>query len=969
MKITLRIVPTNQTHAAQAWLVTGTTVQGWLAEICQWEIPLELIVLRPLSNNVVLVTWDQLSKESGRGILGPKGIAFSATSGSSCSNSLRSNSVSSSPPIPYRVIQSRLFLPSNAELFPAISDEELASLLPAESTAELIWHPAFGLTRFDAADRLRVVDLLQLPTPSNSHWGRAVSGTAFRSRLISVEPRVIPTVVEMMQLAGREIGSNSIDELPPSPDEGVLGKLDQLMKPLRNAWKNLTKRPSSPPQTPEQGQPGSKTGPAGGILQTALGGLLAPVAMMGSFLGKMIPKSIVDQAARNREIDRLMNLLKNDPDAGLKFALPMGGSSTPRGIAPATNQLSGRNVDFGLENLFASRPADEWDILPSQQTQLVQMYRSLAEREIRLGRHRRAAYIYAELLGEIQSAATALETGRHYREAAALYRERLNRPADAARCLERGGLLDEAAVLYLQLKMYEQTAELYQRLERPDEAERIIRIWASDLQKQWNFLQASEILHQKLRDIDGALAILNVGCLTDLSVSAACHQAYFALLGQTGRHEAASQRIAGFRTQTLSKIRTDMVARVLSNVATRYEDATVRASAFDTTQLLVSRILPESTPAEASSLLGVIRSLVPEDRLLNRDCDRFLRINEAVKQKQQKVRKQSPGLDLVREFELQNKSVSWTSAVAAGEALFAAGLNSDSDVILQRVPWANVDFQVISSTWQKDDAPIRRIMLDVLDFSTKILIHPSGNRCLATSEWKIIRADPANTHQEYAGSPIWANESTLAFSRVSGRAVTWCVRATQSGQVELMGYSPDGSIISNLATPFEFGADNSDIHEFPFSIVAKGWQTRIASGQFIFRPPLGDTRPWDAVENVTRLDEIINSLHWSQKEGLDCLVALTQTGGVMLAEPIQNCHPVPFAEEMVSPVGTFLQSGIFAVADKRECRAFIFENGIVKQLRESPLASPAIAVTRTSKLGEFAVLCDDGVVRIFGIRL
>ena len=333
------------------------------------------------------------------------------------------------------------------------------------------------------------------------------------------------------------------------------------------------------------------------------------------------------------------------------------------------------------------------------------------------------------------------------------------------------------------------------------------------------------------------------------------------------------------------------------------------------------------------------------------------------------VKKQSPGLDLVREFELQNKSVSWTSALATGEALFATGLNSDSDVTLQRVPWANVDFQVISTTWQKVNAPVRRIMLDVLDFSTKILIHPSGSSGLANSEWKIIRADPANTHQEYVGSPIWANKSTLAFSRVPGRAVTWCVRATQSGQVELTGYSPDGSIISNLATPFEFGADNSDIHEFPVSIAAKGWQTRIASGQFIFRPPLVDTRPWDAVENVTRLDEIINSLHWSQKEGLDCLVALTQTGGVMLAEPIQNCHPVPFAEEMVSPVGTFLQSGIFAVADKRECRAFIFENGFVKQLRESPLASPAIAVTRTSKLGEFAVLCDDGVVRIFGIRL
>lgn len=964
MQITLTIVPTLHQHAAEAWLVTGTTPQEWLAVIRQWGIPLECAVLRPISSTGALVTWDRPANKNDKHI-GMMGI-MSQSVPILPINLIGSFPVPVSPPIPYRVLQSRLFLPANAELFPAISDSELAALLPIESSAELVWHPTLGLVRCDAADLRRVVDLLQFPLRIDSRWGRAVPGTAFRSRLISVEPRVSPTVVEMMQIAGREIGNSSVDELPPTPEEGLRGKIDQWTKPLRNAWKNLTKRTQSPPQNPEQKATDAKSGASGGMLLSALGGLLAPVAIMGELLSRMIPKSIIDQAARMREIDRLMNLLKEDPDAGLKFALPMGGQAAPRGIAPATNQLVGRNVDFGLGNLFASRPVDPWDIPPTQQAQLVQMYRNLAEREIRLGRHRRAAYIYAELLGDIQAAANALENGRHYREAAALYRERLNRPADAARCLERGGLLDEAAEQYVQLKMYEQAADLYRRLERPDQAEHLIRLWAAELKRQGNFLRASEILHQKLQDVDGALMMLNEGCSTDLSSAEACHRQYFALLGQHGRHEAAGQRIAAFRQHALGKSRAVMLARVLSSVATRYEDASVRGSAFDLTQVLVSRTLPVTSPAEATALLGSLRSLVPEDRLLTRDCDRFVRMKEAELSRPRQKRPPS-GLELVREFELAKKSVQWTTAVATGEALLAAGINEDGDITLQRVPWTHVDFQVISATWPMMNRPVRRIMLDVLEFSRKILIHPAGDSGLAPVDWKIIRADPASTHQENVGSPTWANESTLAFARAAGRSVTWCVSASSYGKVELIAYSPEGDRLSSITTPFEFGADNSDIHEFPVSIATKGWHTRIASGQFIFRPPLIDASPWDVIENVTRLDEIINSLHWSP-DGFDCLVALTQSGGVMICEPIQHHQPTPFAEEMVAPVGTFLPTGIFAIADKRACRAFTFEKGIVKQLRESPLPSPAIAVTRTSKLGEFAVLCKDGLVRIFGIR-
>ena len=87
-------------------------------------------------------------------------------------------------------------------------------------------------------------------------------------------------------------------------------------------------------------------------------------------------------------------------------------------------------------------------------SQLRAKYMELAGREMRLGRYRRAAYIYAHLLGDLTNAAAALIAGKHWREAAVLYRDRLKRPEMAAKCLEQGGLWAEAIEFYEQLERF-----------------------------------------------------------------------------------------------------------------------------------------------------------------------------------------------------------------------------------------------------------------------------------------------------------------------------------------------------------------------------------------------------------------------------------------------------------------------------------------------------------------------------------
>ena len=89
-------------------------------------------------------------------------------------------------------------------------------------------------------------------------------------------------------------------------------------------------------------------------------------------------------AARHKEISRLMHLLETDPDRGLRYSLPMGGDAH-RGLAPPGGRLGERNVDFSLGRLGGGGPADFWDLPANYHYQLVARYRELANRGNPLG--------------------------------------------------------------------------------------------------------------------------------------------------------------------------------------------------------------------------------------------------------------------------------------------------------------------------------------------------------------------------------------------------------------------------------------------------------------------------------------------------------------------------------------------------------------------------------------------------------
>ena len=852
--------------------------------------------------------------------------------------------------IPYGVVAGRLFLPTSADICPAVEEAELQALLPGDD-CELIWHPSAGLVLCETTERRRVADWLTGPPLIRREWDQAVEGTSFQSRLLIVEPTESPTVESVLQSARQDIGSqwSDLDELPPAPGEGLAGQVYQWTKPFRNLWKTLIRQPQTPQSNVKP--PGQESGAGSGS-----GGWRELWQSVQQAVSRLVAKSFIDQVQRLREIDRLMHLLKSDPDSGLKFALPMTGS-VGRGIASPTNQLAHRNIDFGLNKLAGGGPVDPWDIPPQQQFQLLQMYRELAAREIRLGRHRRAAYIFAELLGDLQAAAIALEAGKHYREAAVLYKDRLKRPDDAARCLERGGLLDEAAVLFLELGMIEQAAELYFRLERPEEARDLLKHLSAQLLVQGEYLRACAIQEQKLLNIEAAVSILDQGWKRQSPEAESCLKRTFQLLAKHARHEEADQRIRLLSEADSETGRARIIARTLSEVAVNSTNQSTRTIAADVTRTIVSRKLAGLTPTEARQMLESVRSLSPEDKLLKRDCDRYLRQKDADLKKPSVPARRSIGISVVRTKELGIRDVNWQTAQANATALYIAGF-AWGGMTLYRIPWSGSVQQ--HAFWANIHSDRRILLAAPGNPSKPVFVHvpweePLGNRGLTTEQGL-----------ETVCSPPWATSSTVCLSYSGSDTYFWRVRSLY-GLFELACFNLKGEEIDNRMLRIS-SAEHADA-DVNVSICSTAAPVRVAVGQVICRPTFDKDQTIDLDSTLEEFGDkyvpvssTVVSLHNFHDSAIECVVALFETGATMIPEPIQKNTPTPFADDVESPCGIFLQDGTFILAGRDTCRAYRFENRRVRQVGQMSISSPAIAVTRTFLLGQFAIVCKDGTV-------
>src|SRR5262249_50419333 len=123
------------------------------------------------------------------------------------------------------------------------------------------------------------------------------------------------------------------------------------------------------------------------------------------------------------------------------------------------------------------------------------------------------------------------------------------------------------------------------------------------------------------------------------------------------------------------------LVEILADTATGYPDRGVQTTAADCVRVLAARQLPRAEPSEARQLLSAVGRLEPQDRLLARDCHRYLQQRPTTSGPARRVvRRSSP--TLVGRVQL-DRDVSWSAATWSGDTIYAAGIR-EAEVVVVR---------------------------------------------------------------------------------------------------------------------------------------------------------------------------------------------------------------------------------------------------------------------------------------------
>lgn len=900
---------------ADAWFIPGSDVADWLAEIASWDVPHGKVRL--------LLVPRSRSERSACGVL-----AF-VESGELPAASGRC--------VAFARVANRMFIPADAWFDPDVSETELRELLgDAHESYTHIWHPAPGLAAFEPADVQTVASLIALQPPMARMWDAAQPGVAYSRRLISLMPEQTLSFEQLLQEGRDDIGSEGgdLNELPPSPSEPQPGVGSAIAREGTRMLANIA-------QWLANRVPGTANSP------TWVNDLENWARRkLGSYYAGL-------DSERNKEITRLLNLLKTDPDHGLRFALPMGGESH-RGIASPSGRLMERMVDFSLGGLGGGIAADFWDLSAKHRQDLATRYRELANREINLGRHRRAAYIFAQLLGDLGAAAGALEAGRHWREAAVLYQQKLNRPLEAARCLEQGGLWAEAIALYQEQKEHEKAGDLLVRLDQREAAETEYRQAAANHHAREDHHGASRIYLTKLDSPDEALDELASGWPSS-SQAAHCLQSMFALLGKLGRHSTAQQWITRFRDEGPPERLGIRTVEILAETATKYPDRETTLAAADCTRRLISRQIMDVTQADARQLLMSLGKLAPEDKLLTRDCQRFLSSMAPVLPTRPPTKNIVKRPRLVRVIALDG-AFQWKAATWSGDTIFAAGIDGPRFTVV-RCGWdGTIDASI--PPWRLPQADLSNYPI-ILAISSqgddKLIAHLAGN-AIEREERTFSPSD------RFPQEIVVDRESVLYFGgHRPDRNTTWLVGISDTGFFLVRSSGVREVIYNSFQIELPDGHKLSGLEQIlPIPIHARS--NKIYVGLF---DQLSIFDPSGKEDRISFADRI-TSLSGSAPNTRTRIALTFPHGAAIFWDDVEGRRTQHLAEDRVDSVAGFNRGGYLIVADSTGCEIY-GTSGRHAKIEEmlSGFVSKPIAVLSAPRTDQFGIAFENGQIHVY----
>jgi tetratricopeptide (TPR) repeat protein len=674
-------------------------------------------------------------------------------------------------------------------------------------------------------------------------------------------------------------------------------------------------------------------------------------------------------SARERALKKLLEELEKDPDQGLKHALPLASAGLHRGIAPPSSQLGSRDPNFDLGRVGGGRSLDAWDVSSNYQQELRRHYMELANREVQLGRHRRAAYIYAELLGDLSTAAIVLKNGGHAAEAALLYRDHLHRPLEAAGCFVEAGQYLEAVKLYEEGKRWDRLAALYRRMEDAEKAAAAFEIWIQELLRSDDPRQAAEILRNELKDRKRALEILE-GAWPSSRQAVACIETALTLRAETGEHEE-SIRLVKSLVKSTGADRLHHLLALFGSVQKTYPDRRIRSLAEDLGRREIARLLPTVPDGQRSRLIRHLTALSPEDTLLSRDGLRHLDTKaKAAAKGTTMVPLGAAERGVVGKIALETVfthplpeglSLSQLRGAAAGsdtvclvgyhrqkaELVAFLGTPASSKPFFTRLHWA-----LSPSVWASTPVPL----LATTRHDSGYLLHlPAAPAALHAQEVPGTGNGRGRLAMK-TGSPSWLADPIWA-AAYDADGLMWVLRMTRVGW-RLSQFSTTGTLTADRTLPV---LDDEPVPENPFPMAVTNRHLVLAVRDRVLIFDFSDAASLEPEELVFSgpVTGLVQPPVWSSPR----VAVATQETVSLLYLGGDRPHIVPVSDDLTAPGMAFGQDGALHVVSGSVGQVIYADRTRAHRRWQFDLPRPVLALLPGGELWSFVTVDEDWTVR------
>lgn len=394
-----------------------------------------------------------------------------------------------------------LLIPERSALYPALSIPEINKLFPQHLHA---FHPEFGLA--ELSEELNLKAILAEPALGSYHVTKPEKPVFIPGEVKSFQIKPLPPEEMQKKLEG---------QLFPKTEEMPKDELSYMEKTRLSLYELLFGKEKDKDGKPVKS--GKETDNGSSILNSefaaTLGALLGSLIPENSKLSERMQKDFESLKRRNQEeIDKLMELFKNNPEEALKYAIPLDENGSTRGGESMSFNMSRRWSDFSLNNYPVGSGSSSGTVnLNEHYQQLQQQYNNTAEDFIKKKEYQKAAFVYMKLLKNTNKAASTMEDGKLYQEAATIYLKHANNKQKAAECYEKGKMINDAIDLFKELKQDEKVGDLYVSINKRKEANIHYELVADEYRGKDQYLKASLVYREKMLNTPAGQEMLREG--------------------------------------------------------------------------------------------------------------------------------------------------------------------------------------------------------------------------------------------------------------------------------------------------------------------------------------------------------------------------------------------------------------------------------------------------------------------------